>query len=174
MNSAKLPPLIVTLKFDEASFEFFDELRQIHFPPERNFLSAHITLFHHLPGEEIKKIEVDLIEICANLPNFPLQFTDWRFLGRGVAINIEAAQLYSLHRILSKAWNDWLTPQDRQKFQPHITIQNKVAPAEAKDLFKNLSAAWQPRTGEAIGLRLWHYLGGEWQGERDFLFGSAI
>jgi 2'-5' RNA ligase len=172
LNFVNLPPLIVTLKFDDKSFEFFDRLRRIHFPPERNFLSAHITLFHHLPGAELKKIETHLIEICANFRNFPLRFTDWRFLGRGVAINIDAAQLISLHRMLSKNWNDWLTAQDRQKFQPHITVQNKVSPGEAKELHKNLFADWQQREGEATGLRLWHYLGREWKLERDFLFGS--
>lgn len=172
MSFVNLPPLIVTLKFDDESFEFFDRLRRIHFPPERNFLSAHITLFHHLPGEELKRIEAELTEICANFQNFQLIFTDWRFLGRGVAINIESPQLLSLHRIMSKNWNGWLTPQDRQKFQPHITVQNKVAPDKAKDLYKNLSADWQPREGVANGLKLWHYLGGEWKLERDFLFGS--
>lgn len=171
MNFVNLPPLIVTLKFDDQSFAFFDELRRLYFPPERNFLSAHLTLFHHLPGAELKQIETDLKFYCDNFSNFPLHFTEWRMLGRGVAIKVEARQLNSLHLILSKSWREWLTAQDKQKLQPHITVQNKVAPDEARELYENLSANWQPRTGEATGLRLWHYLGGEWKSERDFLFG---
>lgn len=167
-----VPPLIVTLKFDDESFAFFDELRRLYFPPERNFLSAHLTLFHHLPGEELEKIQADLTDLCGAFKKFPLFFDEWRTLGRGVAIRVEAPELHRLRFHLSTVWKDWLTAQDRQKFQPHITVQNKVAPDEARELYENLSRDWQPRTGEATGLRLWHYLGGEWKSERDFAFGG--
>lgn len=165
-------PLILTLKLDDETFNFFDEMRRLYFPPERNFLSAHLTLFHHLPGEELDKIATDLTCICGGFSKFQLAFHEWRTLGRGVAIKVEAPPLHSLHFTLSKLWRDWLTAQDRQKFQPHITVQNKVAPEEAKKLYENLSADWQPRAGSATGLRLWHYLGGEWKGEQDFTFGG--
>lgn len=91
-------------------------------------------------------------------------------LGRGVAIKVEAPELPALHRHLSNIWSDWLTAQDKQKFQPHITVQNKVASDEAKELYKSLSRDWQTRAGAAVGLSLWHYLGGEWELEKDFLF----
>lgn len=172
MGFVILPPLIVTLKFDDDSFEFFDNLRRLYFPPERNFLSAHLTLFHRLPGEESNKIEGDLISVCNGFENFPLKFTEWRTLGRGVAMTVESPELQALRRFLANVWIGWLTAQDRQKFQPHITVQNKVAPDEAKYLYENLAADWQARTGEATGLRLWHYLGGEWKSERDFFFGA--
>ena len=171
MNFVSLPPLIMTLKLDDESFAFFDELRRLYFPPEKNFLSAHLTLFHHLPGAELKKIESDLKLFCSGFNNFTLHFPEWRMLGRGAAIKVESPELRALHRYLSHFWKDWLTAQDRQKFQPHITVQNKVAPAEAKILYENLSADWEPRTGTATGLRLWHYLGAEWKSERDFFFG---
>jgi len=44
-------PLILTLKLDEESQAFFDKQRALYFPPERNFLKAHLTLFHQLPDE---------------------------------------------------------------------------------------------------------------------------
>lgn len=53
-------PLIVTAKMDTDSFEFLDNLRQMYFAHERNLLSAHITLFHHLPGENLDEIESHL------------------------------------------------------------------------------------------------------------------
>ena len=43
------PPLIVTALLDEAAQQRFDRLRRSHFPPERNHLDAHLTLFHRLP-----------------------------------------------------------------------------------------------------------------------------
>jgi 2'-5' RNA ligase len=165
-----LAPLILTLKIDDASFEFFDQLRRKYFPPERNFLSAHLTLFHHLPGAELGKVRFDLTQICAAQTLFPLEFPAWRFLGKGVAVKVAANELLGLHRQLAKIWNDWLSAQDQQKFQPHITVQNKVAPEEAKNLYEKLSRDWQSRDGHAEGLQLWHYLGAKWKLEEEFLF----
>ena len=163
-------PLILTLKLDDASLDFFDALRRAHFPPERNFLSAHLTMFHHLPGEEIGKIKNDLAEICGASEKFPLAFSGWRFLGRGVAANVDAAQLLNLRARLASLWRESLTAQDRQKFQPHITVQNKVALEDARRLYEKLSAERKPSGGVAEGLTLWHYLGAAWRREEDFPF----
>ena len=43
-------PLILTAQIPETFLARFDRLRQIHFPPDRNFLRAHLTMFHRLPG----------------------------------------------------------------------------------------------------------------------------
>lgn len=165
-----LPPLIVTLKLDDESFGFFDRLRRRHFPPERNFLSAHLTLFYHLPGENLEAIRFGLIEFCKNQKTFPLEFTGWRFLGKGVAVKIDSIELIALRANLADIWTNWLTAQDRQKFQPHITVQNKVAPDEAKKLYEELARDWETFSGKAQGLHLWHYLGSNWKLEEEFLF----
>jgi hypothetical protein len=46
-----VPPLIVTALMDAVAQERFDQLRRSHFPPERNHLDAHLTLFHRLPDD---------------------------------------------------------------------------------------------------------------------------
>jgi hypothetical protein len=51
-ESTQTRPLILTLKMDRESFSRFEGLRQAHFPPHRNFIPAHLTLFHHLPGDD--------------------------------------------------------------------------------------------------------------------------
>ena len=61
----QIAPLILTLRFDERSSAFFDEQRRRYFPPARNFIPAHLTLFHHLPGEHLPTIQRD-IEACAS------------------------------------------------------------------------------------------------------------
>jgi 2'-5' RNA ligase len=99
-----------------------------------------------------------------------VEFPAWQFFGKGVAVKVAASELLSLHAQLAKLWNDWLTAQDRQRFQPHITVQNKVAPDEAKNLYAKLSRDWQTRDGHAKGLQLWHYLGAKWKLEEEFLF----
>ena len=46
-------PLILTLALDADSQAHFDALRKQHFPPAINYLAAHLTLFHHLPGQRV-------------------------------------------------------------------------------------------------------------------------
>jgi 2'-5' RNA ligase len=87
--------------------------------------------------------------LCRRFKTLPLRFSRWRFLGRGSAIEIESAELNSLRDELKNKWNDWLTAQDRQKFQPHITVQNKVAPESARLLFDELSAIGRRATARA-------------------------
>ena len=167
-------PLILTLKLDSASFQYFDDLRQKHFPPERNILAAHLTMFHHLPGDELEKIKEDARRICRGLSEFPLAFTGWRSLGNGVVVRVEATPLLGLRGRLAAIWQEHLKPQDRQKFQPHITVQNKVAPDEARALLAKLSGESLPPDGTAKGVALWHYLGAKWKLEDEFLFAESV
>jgi hypothetical protein len=95
-------------------------------------------------------------------------------LGRGTAIEIESTDLNCLRDELKNIWIEWLTSQDRQKFKPHITVQNKVAPESARILFDNLSANWSSRNGSGIGIQLWHYLNGPWKLAEEFTFGQNI
>ena len=169
-----MSPLILTLELDADAFGFFDALRREHFPPKRNFLAAHVTLFHHLPGEEISRIEDDLKAVCAKYQPFEITFPTLRFLGKGTAAEIEAAELLKIRSTLAGGWDEWLTAQDRQKFKPHITIQNKTAPDEARRLFEGLRADWQPKVGRGIGLQLWHYRGGPWEAAREFPFAAEL
>ena len=167
-----LAPLILTLKLDRESFAFFDALRRKHFPPERNFLAAHVTLFHHLPGSRAKHFKADLEELCRQSETFDLRFSAMRFLGKGVAIEIESAELFQFRETLKNKWFEFLNNQDRQKFKPHITVQNKVAPETARRLFDELSGNWTSRDGTGIGIELWHYLNGPWRLADEFAFSS--
>jgi hypothetical protein len=64
-------------------------------------------------------------------------------------------------------------PQDRQKHAPHVTVQNKVAPAVARALHERLLAEFVPYDVRARGLGLWRYLGGPWDPVAAFPFGPA-
>ncbi len=75
-----------------------------------------------------------------------------------------------LHGFLQQQWQPWLIPQDRHKLWPHITIQNKVAPATAKALQQELAQNFTPFTAWGTGLSLWEYLGGPWKHLLDFPF----
>lgn len=166
-------PFILTLAMDPKSFALFDGLRRRHFPPERNVIPAHLTLFHHLPGDREDAISCELEALCERQPPMTLAVTGLRSLGRGVAYTVDAPELEALRRALAKAWQPWLTPQDRQGFRPHVTVQNKVAPAEARDLLSALQATFAPFAVQGEGLHLWRYLGGPWRLVRTVPFAGA-
>ncbi len=154
-------PLVVTLLLDPAAQARFDRLRAAHFPADRNHLAAHVTLFHALPGEQVDAVSADLGD-AARRPAFDVAVTGLRLLGRGVAYTLEAPELTALRAGLAAAWEPWLTPQDRQRHAPHVTVQNKVDPAVARALRDRLVAEFVPHRVGARGLGLWRYLGGPW------------
>ena len=100
---------------------------------------------------------------AADRPAFEVAVTGVRFLGRGVAYDLSSAELDDLRTGLAATWAAWLTPQDRQRHRPHVTVQNKVEPAVARELHARLSAAFMPGTVPARGVGLWRYLGGPWE-----------
>jgi 2'-5' RNA ligase len=165
------PPLILALRLDEASFAYFDGLRQAHFPPALNYLDAHLTLFHHLPA---RPAVTDLLRAVAGAqPTIPLEVTGLMKLGRGVAFRIKSEPLTELQAYLRRQWREHLTPQDQQGFRPHVTVQNKVAPATANTLYEVLSADFRPFLATGTGLSLWEYHGGPWHKREDFAFVAA-
>jgi hypothetical protein len=85
--SSSFPPLILTLKLEQVAFERLDTLRRAYFPTERNFIPAHLTLFHALPGEQAAAIQEILRAICATRI-LPLSFPALRLLGRGIAFDV--------------------------------------------------------------------------------------
>ncbi len=162
-------PLIVTLLLDPDAQERFDRLRAAHFPADRNHLAAHVTLFHALPGEQVDAVSADLSD-AARRPTFDVAVTGLRLLGRGVAYTLDAPELTALRVGLAAAWAPWLTPQDRQRHAPHVTVQNKVEPAVARALRDRLAAEFVPHRVGARGLGLWRYLGGPWAPVAEYAF----
>lgn len=165
------PPLVLTLALDGASFARLDALRRRHFPPERNHVPAHLTLFHALPGNEEASVVRDLAAACRVQRRFTLSATGWTSLGRGTALSVSAPELLALRQSLAREWRDWLTAQDSARIAPHVTIQNKVAPPEANALLRELRAGFVPFEMHGEGLLLWRYLGGPWEALRRFPFG---
>ena len=161
-------PRILTLMLDAAAQEHFDALRTTHFPPDRLFIGAHVTLFHALPGH-LRLEDVVGQEATAN-NRFPVTVTGVRFLGRGVAFVLESAPLLRMRERLRRCWAESLTPQDRQPWQPHVTIQNKVEPSVARALHKSLSAGFGSYSVTATGLGLWIYRNGPWDALAAFPF----
>jgi 2'-5' RNA ligase len=163
-------PLLVTARIEPGPFDTLDRLRRQHFPAHLNKVPAHISLFHHLPGGELETVVATATARCRHVRGqLHLQPVKARSLGRGVGFVYRSDQLGLLRAALANEWAPWLTPQDRQPFQPHVTIQNKVDPATARNLFEQLRHETPPPCS-IDGLTVWRYLGGPWQHVADCLF----
>lgn len=170
VRATRMPPLILTLALDAASEAFFEAARQRWFPPARNLIPAHVTLFHHLPGADGARLTAALARLCAGQGPALVTVDGLRFLGRGVAYGLVAPEVAAFRAELARLWAGDLTAQDRQAWRPHVTVQNKVAPAEARALHERLLREFAPFAATAVGVRLWRYLGGPWALECDHPF----
>lgn len=154
-----MTPLIISLVLDAVSQASFDRLRQEHFPADRLVVGAHVTVFHALPPTLPVREWLHAVELAP----FRVDVTGVRSLGRGVAYELSARPVEQLRAELVDTWRDELTAQDRQRWRPHVTVQNKVAPEEARRLHAELSARPLPGPATAQGLALWRYVGGPWE-----------
>ena len=157
------PPIIVTLAMEEAAQTRFQTLRDRHFPPELNRVPAHLTLFHHLPGERAGEVEATIRDLCAAREAFEVEVTEARSLGRGVALRCASDELVALRAAIADAFRSDLTRQDQQGWRPHVTVQNKVSGEVAKRTHGELSRDFEPWSFRADGVRLWDYMGGPWR-----------
>ena len=163
-------PIIITASMGSADQSWANRMRQAHFPPERNFLSAHITLFHHLPPMHWPEIKTRLAALARENAAPAARLSDVMFLGRGVAYRIDCPELLMMREELASDLQGLLTPQDQAKPRLHITVQNKVEPAVAKALFAELLSNFEPRPIEINGLAAHYYRGGPWEFIQDWKF----
>ena len=154
-------PLIVTADFSPADFAFFDAERRTHFPPERNILPAHLTLFHALPPSVEGELRRRLSD-AANGEAPRAVLAGLRSLGGGVAYTVVSDDLSSVRADLADAFKGCLTAQDAQGWRAHVTIQNKVDPRVARDLLAAKEQHFRPRPLGIAGLALHRYEGGPW------------
>lgn len=163
-------PLIVTALFGAADFAFLDGLRRAHFPPERNVVPAHLTLFHHIAPGLARELKQRLAaETRATAPP-RAEIVGVIGLGRGTALRIKSPELESIRARLADAFHGLLVPQDQAGWRPHVTIQNKVAPSEAAALTARLRAEFAPRRVAIAGLASWWYRGGPWEDHSRHMF----
>jgi hypothetical protein len=155
-------PLIVSALLGSGDFAWLDALRRAHYPPERNRLPAHLTLFHHLPPGLTAELKHRLNR-AVQAPHPRAEAAGLVDLGRGVAVRIVSPDLEAIREDLACAFKGMLTPQDQAGWRPHVTIQNKVTPSQARALRNRLAADFQPRRVEIEGLAVSAYRDGLWQ-----------
>ncbi len=155
-------PLIVTAELPPDLAAWATRLRQTHFPPERNFLDAHVTLFHALPPSAETEVRALLAECARGVPP-PARLDSVMSLGRGTALRIVSPPLDAVRARLAGELSGLLTAQDQHTPRLHVTIQNKVDPATARALQAELAESFSPRDFAFSGLVLHYYRGGPWE-----------
>ena len=167
--SAAPAPLIVTATFGDGDNGWLQEMRRAHYPPERNRVPAHLTLFRHLPPAVEGEVGRRLAVYAAAPP--PRAFIAGVIdLGGGTALRVDSEELEDIRHDLALALTGLLTPQDRAPWRPHITVQNKVEPRDARRLQASLRATLEPRPLAIRGLALWRYRDGPWEAAKSWTF----
>ena len=166
-------PLIVTAQLGHADQAWFDRLRRTHFPPERNQLAAHLTMFHAIPPMLEPELRHRLAGLAAELPPPQASVSGLMNLGGGVAYRIVSHDLDAIRAELSAAFRGHLTQQDSHGWRPHVTVQNKVTSGVAVATMALLEAGFVPRPLAIAGLAFHHYDGGPWRHGRSYTFRGA-
>jgi len=156
-------PFIVTGELPPGLLAWADGLRRAHFPPERNHLAAHVTLFHSFAPSLREALPGVLADLAASTPPPPARITGLMDLGSGTALAIESPAMLALREEIAAHFHGALTAQDRHPPRLHITIQNKVTPAVARALQAALGKDFGRRSFRFAGLALQLYHGPGWE-----------
>jgi hypothetical protein len=154
--------LIVTAEIAPRDFSRIEGLRRAHYPPERNRVPAHLTIFHALPPSAETELRSRLAKIVRQTSP-EATIAGLMDLGGGVAFRIVSPDLDRIRDELAEDLHGLLGAQDGGGWRPHITIQNKVAPKIARALKQSLERNFEPRPLALSGLGLYRYLGGPWE-----------
>lgn len=168
--STDLAPLILTALLPKDLQAWATHLRDCHFPPERNFLKAHVTLFHALPPPYCDEITTLCKRLAREKAPVPGDLLGVMPLGKGTAIKLESAAMMELRDEIADSFHGLLTGQDQHRPRLHITIQNKVTIEEAKALQSQLTPEVGPRRFAFRGLGLYRYRGGPWEAVSEYVF----
>jgi hypothetical protein len=154
--------LIVTAEFAPPDFAWLDSIRRRHYPPERNQVPAHLTMFHALPPSAEAEMRHELGRHAAtSAPRTTV--AGLMNLGTGVAFRIVSDDLDAIRAGIAEHCHGLLGAQDSGGWRPHVTIQNKVKPSEARALLANLEKDFRPRPLGIRALAMHLYLGGPWE-----------
>lgn len=154
--------LIVTAEIAPRDFAWLDGLRRAHYPPERNQVSAHLTMFHALPPSAEIEVRSRLAQLV-RVPAPQASIEGVMDLGGGVALRVVSPDLDGLRDELAADLHGLFGARDSAGWRPHVTIQNKVEPKAARALKAVLERDFAPQPLAIAGLGLHRYLGGPWE-----------
>ena len=81
----------------------------------------------------------------------------------GVAFRVVSEDLEEIRDAIADHFHGLLCGPDAAGWRPHITIQNKVPPKEARALQASLETGFRERPIGIAGLSVHRYRGGPWE-----------
>jgi hypothetical protein len=166
-------PLILTAMLPNDLHGWATDLRNRHFPPERNHLKAHVTLFHAIPPFLEAELATLVSRLASTYAPVPAQLAGIMSLGRGTALKLDSPAMLAIRDRIADHFTGSLSAQDTHRPRLHVTVQNKVTPEEAKALQAQLGPLVHPRAFAFPGFSLFRYRGGPWEPVRDWRFRGA-
>lgn len=162
-------PLLVVAELPADVFAWAQALRQAHYPPARNRMGAHVTLFHGLPPSAEMHVR-GLLSALSRRPPPDATIRGLMDLGRGTAFAIDSPGMAHLHEEMAERLHGLIQQKDARPLRLHITIQNKVAPADARALQAAMTPSFEQRAFRFRGFGLYSWTGEIWQRDRVFPF----
>lgn len=154
--------LIITAELGKGDLAWLDQLRRANYPPDRNHVPAHLTMFHALPPSSEGEVKRALAAWGAE-PAPHASIAAVMDLGGGVAFRVVSPELDAIRSELADRFRALLSAQDGSGWRPHVTIQNKVPAKQARALLTALQRSFAARPLAISGLGLHRYLDGPWE-----------
>lgn len=130
---AKAAPLILTLALPPALQREADALRHAHAAEAARHAPAHISLFRHLPGQQLQSLSNDLSALARaeEAPSFNVRSPVWRE-GMWMA-PVSSPPADFLREELAERWHGLLAPGDIAAPRLHISLArgSRAAPSPA-------------------------------------------
>jgi len=167
-------PFIVTGELPDDILAWADALRRAHFPPERNWLKAHVTLFHSFAPSLKEELPRFLSKIAGEFAPPLAEVTGLMDLGGGTAIALRSPGLLAVRQRIAEHFWDMLTKQDQGGKKLHITIQNKVSRQDALALQKSLEPVLPHPRFAFTGLALHVYRNPHWEAVQTWKFRGKL
>ncbi len=162
-------PLIVTAEFAPPDFAWLQGLRRAHYPAEHNRVPVHLTMFQGLPPSAVAEVKHQLALHSAGPPPQVI-LAGLMNLSTGVAFRVMSDDLDAIRESIADHFHGLLCAPDAGGWRPHVTIQNKVTPKQAKALLAELEHDFRQRPLGIAGLSVHRYRGGPWEAVGRFPF----
>ena len=156
-------PFIVTAALPPDIHNWAEGLRRAHYPPERNHLHAHVTLFHAFAPSLLDELRDYLPGVTREFAAPAATVSGLLDLGTGTAIALDSEPLLALRGLIAEHFHGSLTASDLYEPRPHITIQNKVTRAQVRALQAALGPTIIRRSFAFPALELHLYRDGPWE-----------
>ena len=162
-------PLIVTANFTPSDFAWLEGLRRANYPAEQNRVPVHLTMFQGLPPSALEDVRHQLALHSAGPPP-RATIAGLMNLTSGVAFRVVSDELEAIRDSIADHFHGLLCAPDAAGWRPHVTIQNKVVPKQARALIAELERDFRPRPLGIAGLSVHRYRGGPWESVGTFSF----